>query len=443
MKLSSAVFGCAFGSSIPAKIPRDKAQLGADVLYTPYQLSILEQDGFDTTNYPVDDSLPDMPIEMGTGTDLPWQAVWRNPEGYDGDGEVIIPYRFQAGGYTRQQEDDIQMWLAELSEYLGNCVRFINDTNEEKYEKDYIYVVSKDEDGEYYKGDCWSYIGNQTKYYKMDYQELALSVLQPDYYWHCLFKPTVQHEFMHALGFHHEQNRPDRDQFIDVHLENVLPLYRYNFDKMRSTQWDDQGEVYDFASVMHYDGDAFLTDAAYEKGLSSMTYKDTDERVIVNAARATSIDVVQIAKRYHDFCPIPKTKFCPSGEYYLEGRDCDAVVDCADKSDEPIDECKEYNCGMTMYLTSESEFGGTLEFHWVSNEYINNRPYWYNKENNWYLYSWRAGSWYIHQRLGNDWGYYWGDAVDPCPTGRDFDWWSWNVEADDWLLVEDFSIRGE
>ena len=103
---------------------------------------------------------------------------------------------------------------------------------------------------------------------------------------------------MHALGFHHEQNRPDRDQFVEVHLENVLPLYRYNFDKMRSTQWDDQGEVYDFKSVMHYDGDAFLTDDAWEKGLSSMTYKDTDERVIVNAARAKSIDVVQIAKRY-------------------------------------------------------------------------------------------------------------------------------------------------
>ena len=103
---------------------------------------------------------------------------------------------------------------------------------------------------------------------------LKTQKLTADYYWHCLFKDTVQHEFMHALGFHHEQNRPDRDQFVEVHLENVVPLYRYNF------------------------GDAFLTHDAWEKGLSSMTYKDTDERVIVNAARATSIDVVQIAKRY-------------------------------------------------------------------------------------------------------------------------------------------------
>ena len=140
-------------------------------------MSVLEKQGFDTTHYPVDDSLPDMPIEMGAGTDLPWQAVWRNPEGYDGEG-VIIPFRFQEGGYTKQQENDIQMWLAELSEYLGDCVKFVNDTDEKKYSKDYIYVTSKDKDGNYYKGDCWSYIGNQTKYYQMEYQELTLSVLQ-------------------------------------------------------------------------------------------------------------------------------------------------------------------------------------------------------------------------------------------------------------------------
>ena len=110
-------------------------------------MSILEQTGFDTTHYPVDDSLPDVPVEMGAGSDLPWQAVWRNPDGYDGDGEVIIPFRFQADAYTRQQEHDIQMWLAELSDYLGGCIKFINDTDEKKYSKDYIYVVSMDDDG--------------------------------------------------------------------------------------------------------------------------------------------------------------------------------------------------------------------------------------------------------------------------------------------------------
>ena len=41
-----------------------------------------------------------------------------------------------------------------------------------------------------------------------------------------------------------------------------------------------------------------MTQEAEELGLSSITHKDTMEQVVVNASRATSIDVVQIAKRY-------------------------------------------------------------------------------------------------------------------------------------------------
>ena len=32
----------------------------------------------------------------------------------------------------------------------------------------------------------------------------------------CMYKSTVQHEFLHALGFFHEQSRPDRDKFLQV-----------------------------------------------------------------------------------------------------------------------------------------------------------------------------------------------------------------------------------
>ena len=134
----------------------------------------------DTNNYPVDESLPAFngPIESGVGVDLPWQAVWRNPADYTGDGGVIIPYRFQSGGYTAQQMADIDAWLAELSGYLGGCVAFIDDTSDKKYATDYIYVRSQDDNGVFYKGICNSFIGNITKFYKMENQELKLSVAQ-------------------------------------------------------------------------------------------------------------------------------------------------------------------------------------------------------------------------------------------------------------------------
>ena len=72
---------------------------------------------------------------------------------------------------------------------------------------------------------------------------------------------------MHALGFNHEQNRPDRDQFIEVHMENVIPSMQHNFDRMKTEDWEDMGEVYDLSSVMHYDGNAFLTQEAANQGV--------------------------------------------------------------------------------------------------------------------------------------------------------------------------------
>ena len=72
----------------------------------------------------------------------------------------------------------------------------------------------------------------------MESQDLNLSPPNPDagYWGHCVWKSVVQHEFMHALGFDHEQNRPDRDDYIDVHYENVIPELAYNYGN-NSLSW--------------------------------------------------------------------------------------------------------------------------------------------------------------------------------------------------------------
>jgi hypothetical protein len=38
-----------------------------------------------------------------------------------------------------------------------------------------------------------------------------------------LIKGAVIHEMMHSLGYDHEQNRPDRDQFVNINFSNVIP----------------------------------------------------------------------------------------------------------------------------------------------------------------------------------------------------------------------------
>ena len=39
----------------------------------------------------------------------------------------------------------------------------------------------------------------------------------------CLSNATILHEIMHALGFWHEQSRPDRDKYVEVFWENIMP----------------------------------------------------------------------------------------------------------------------------------------------------------------------------------------------------------------------------
>ena len=37
----------------------------------------------------------------------------------------------------------------------------------------------------------------------------------------CVVLSIVVHELLHSLGFSHEQNRPDRDEYVDMHWDNI------------------------------------------------------------------------------------------------------------------------------------------------------------------------------------------------------------------------------
>lgn len=60
------------------------------------------------------------------------------------------------------------------------------------------------------------------------------------------------HELGHVLGFFHEHQRWDRDQFITVHYENIKPGRAPDYDWIAQTNWLVPTLPYDYKSIMHY-----------------------------------------------------------------------------------------------------------------------------------------------------------------------------------------------
>uniref|UniRef100_A0A8C6V528 Metalloendopeptidase n=1 Tax=Neogobius melanostomus TaxID=47308 RepID=A0A8C6V528_9GOBI len=68
----------------------------------------------------------------------------------------------------------------------------------------------------------------------------------------CDHKAVIEHELLHALGFYHEQSRTDRDDYVDIWLDQVTPGLEHNFNKYNDDFITDQNTPYDYESVMHY-----------------------------------------------------------------------------------------------------------------------------------------------------------------------------------------------
>ena len=69
-------------------------------------------------------------------------------------------------------------------------------------------------------GGCWSYVG-------MNGGEQLISLngdLDPSTPG-CWWKHTIVHEFIHAFGFAHEQQRPDRDDYVKVIWQNIPEFF--------------------------------------------------------------------------------------------------------------------------------------------------------------------------------------------------------------------------
>ena len=68
----------------------------------------------------------------------------------------------------------------------------------------------------------------------------------------CYTEKIIIHEFIHAIGFTHEQSRFDRDSYVTINWENVKGgKNNTNFRKVKKN-WLTFNTTYDGKSVMHY-----------------------------------------------------------------------------------------------------------------------------------------------------------------------------------------------
>ncbi|XP_068561660.1 low choriolytic enzyme-like isoform X2 [Cebidichthys violaceus] len=100
---------------------------------------------------------------------------------------------------------------------------------------------------------------------------------------------NIVHEILHALGFHHEHTRMDRDQYITVLFGNIMEGRQRNFQKVPGVTFD---LSYDVNSILHY-GSGFFSANGFRTIVPNGDVKNMGQRV-----KMTDTDIQKVRRLY-------------------------------------------------------------------------------------------------------------------------------------------------
>uniref|UniRef100_A0A5S6QZ76 Metalloendopeptidase n=1 Tax=Trichuris muris TaxID=70415 RepID=A0A5S6QZ76_TRIMR len=165
-----------------------------------------------------------------------------------------IPYELSSS-YSSYERAIIARAMQSYHE--RTCIRFVGRTNE----VDYLAIGKYD--------GCFSDVGRSG-----GRQLLSLDD-------GCVIYRTVLHELMHSVGFWHEHERQDRDNYVEIIWRNIRPGAHSQFNKVDPSESNTYGESYDYRSIMHYDSKSFSrngrdTMVARQPGMTSVMGKSPD-----------------------------------------------------------------------------------------------------------------------------------------------------------------------
>ncbi|KAI8742052.1 meprin A subunit alpha [Biomphalaria glabrata] len=180
--------------------------------------------------------------------------------------------------YSSAIHDTIIAAMRELEHDIngasGHCIQFIPRTNQVTYIE--IHAGTG----------CHSIIGfnNHGK------QDVSIGA-------GCELKGIIMHELIHTIGFWHEQSRPDRDNYINIDLNNVKAESRHDFNLHPVTEATTLNTAYDFGSIMHYGVYTFALDRS-KPVITAKPGKASDTTSMGQRLSLSTTDVLKIQRLY-------------------------------------------------------------------------------------------------------------------------------------------------